>query len=86
MHRGPNALLLGRDPDRLGRPPFRLHAARRIGIVEFFFQRRVPERVADDAVAFGMQPGDEGVVVWERDAREAWEHVLWRDAVVDEGE
>jgi len=45
---------------------------------------RVPERIANQTMAFGVQTGDQGEVVWECHRGEGRRHVLWRYAGADE--
>lgn len=70
MHGALQTLFLGGRPDGFAAPPLLAERASGVGVVKLFFRLGVPKRVADDAVRFGIETGDEGPVVWEGDARE----------------
>lgn len=55
-----------------------------MGIVKLFLEVRIPEGVAHNAMAFGVQPSDQCEMIGEGDAREARVHILRRDTLGDE--
>lgn len=82
MYCCPDLLLLGRYPERFSAPPEWLHAPRRICIIELLLERRVPERVSNNAMRFWIHSCRHCIVVGECDAGKAGEHVFRGDALL----
>ncbi len=65
MYSCANPLKLCGDPKRFTSPPFRFEASVWVCIIELSLQGGIPEGIADNTVAFGVQACSKSVVILE---------------------